>query len=184
MKGINYRVTALYLLLLAGLLNFSHCDVFDKESKVQDPLEEIMEHVEQFKKEATQRGFKLDAKVDALEISVQKRLVVDDEEYCGYVPLTPAGLYSNHVMFATNSGCWGDLSRWSHEVLVFHELGHAILDRAHNEDMFPNGAWVSIMKRRTGFGYTLYGDSNLERREYYIDELFDENTPAPEWAQQ
>lgn len=75
------------------------------------------------------------------------------------------------------------------EALVFHELGHCFLGRAHNSDLLPNGDPKSIM---TPGNYDLYapcvykiGDEDCNftfKRDYYLDELFDESTPVPEWA--
>ena len=61
--------------------------------------------------------------------------------------------------------------------------GHAILDRVHKEERLPNSAWASMMQGSTGFGYTLYGENSLDKRDYYVDELFDQNAPVPDWAQ-
>jgi hypothetical protein len=33
----------------------------------------------------------------------------------------------------------------SKEILMFHELGHAILRRSHDQSVLPNGDYASIM---------------------------------------
>ena len=75
------------------------------------------------------------------------------------------------------------------EALVFHELGHCFLGRQHDSNLLPNGDPKSIMTPRN---FNLYApciyqigeeDCNFTfRRDYYLDELFDESTPVPEWA--
>lgn len=75
------------------------------------------------------------------------------------------------------------------EALVFHEMGHCVLGREHLADLLPNGDPKSIM---TPGNYDLYapcvyeiGEENCNftfKRKYYVDELFDESTPVPDWA--
>ena len=84
-----------------------------------------------------------------------------------------------------------DKSRWfsfSEDVrgfLLFHELGHCELDRLHRNDKFDNNTWKSLMR----------GDpEDLEvwipipffgfRKDYFTDELFNEQISAPDWANQ
>lgn len=78
---------------------------------------------------------------------------------------------------------------YEQEALFFHELGHCVLNRPHNNQKLPNGDPKSIMVEGKWDLYTpcLYpiGGScpdNRFKRPYYIDELFDENTPIPTWA--
>ena len=76
------------------------------------------------------------------------------------------------------------------EVLIFHELGHCVLGRLHQNDYLPNGDPKSLMIQNEldqyACVYDLSGDNdcnNLFKREYYLDELFDPTTPTPDWAQ-
>lgn len=75
------------------------------------------------------------------------------------------------------------------EALVLHELGHCVLGRPHDADLLPNGDPKSIMTPRNTDLYApcVYQiaeeDCNFTfKRGYYLDELFDESTPVPEWA--
>jgi hypothetical protein len=87
--------------------------------------------------------------------------------------------------------CWTNAAKENKEALVFHELGHCLLNRLHRDDIFPNGDDVSIMKSK-GNGqyepcsYDLGGNNSncnkTSRRTYYLDELFDEKTSMPAWA--
>ena len=78
---------------------------------------------------------------------------------------------------------WKDVSASEREFTMFHEFGHLFLKRGHNIRTLPNGEFKSMM-------LTYEGMSNVEsihlylgvRRKYYVDELFDENTAVPEWA--
>ena len=92
----------------------------------------------------------------------------------------------------TNSPCWKNISENDKEALVFHELGHCLLNRiAHKNDTFADGSPKSIMVANNTdlYGPCIYAfDENptlcnkTNRRKYYIDELFDEKTAAPSWA--
>ncbi len=65
---------------------------------------------------------------------------------------------------------------------MFHELGHMVLDRFHRDDRLPNNSYASLMVSRGTAGF--YVGNAANRRTYYLDELFDEETPVPGWALQ
>ncbi len=63
---------------------------------------------------------------------------------------------------------WRSASGADQESLMYHELGHCLLDRGHNDNHNgPYGLPSSIM-RRTG----LQGDVYETYRDYYLKELF------------
>lgn len=75
------------------------------------------------------------------------------------------------------------------EALFFHELGHCILGRAHDNSLLPNGDPKSIMvedniRLYAPCEYPIGGtcQDNTYKRTYYMDELFNERTPVPQWA--
>ena len=75
------------------------------------------------------------------------------------------------------------------EALFFHELGHCILGRRHDNALLPKGDPKSIMvegniKLYAPCSYPIGGScpDNTYKRTYYIDELFNEQTPVPPWA--
>jgi hypothetical protein len=90
------------------------------------------------------------------------------------------GYRQNLVQIDSQCDAWryGGAGR---EILVFHELGHALLKRTHKDGRFPRGPLVSMMATSWNFGDLYLTDSS--KRPYYLDELFNPNTPAPEWAQ-
>jgi hypothetical protein len=83
-----------------------------------------------------------------------------------------------------NKNIWQTLNDSLQERLIFHELGHCELNRSHRNDKFNDGSWKSIMR---GDPLT-HLDEQIPipyfgfRRDYYIDELFDEQTQLPDWA--
>jgi hypothetical protein len=62
------------------------------------------------------------------------------------------------------------------EYIVFHELGHCVLNRPHTEDSFSNGVCSSIMRSGNGGCYDYY---NRFTRQYYVDELFEVEAISP-----
>ncbi|MCB0515588.1 MAG: hypothetical protein R2798_09315 [Chitinophagales bacterium] len=86
---------------------------------------------------------------------------------------------SPFIELDTTSSNW-QANEYSREQLIFHELGHCILNRQHKETILPNEQYASIMKAN---GDPLYASFNLFKRTYYLDELFDgAGTLAPDWA--
>jgi hypothetical protein len=66
------------------------------------------------------------------------------------------------------------------EDLIFHELGHGLLKRDHLNSTLENGDWKSIMCGGTKVNNRSWNINYRGiRRNYYIDELFNESTPAP-----
>jgi hypothetical protein len=67
----------------------------------------------------------------------------------------------------------------SPEQLVFHELGHMCLYREHDDSRIGNYP-KSIM---AGWDSPFWENAKYHnRRQYYVDELFNPNTERPEWS--
>jgi hypothetical protein len=84
------------------------------------------------------------------------------------------------VQISDAPNCWSSITSVNQEILLFHELGHAILGRPHLNDTLSNGDFKSMMFAGNQFG--VYNESTPERRKYYLDELFDQSTPPPVWS--
>jgi len=66
------------------------------------------------------------------------------------------------------------------ENLIFHELGHGILGRKHDNTVLANGDWKSIMCGGTKVANRSWNINYRGiRRDYYVDELFDNTVSAP-----
>lgn len=59
-------------------------------------------------------------------------------------------------------------------------MGHSVLSRQHVNDTLMNGDYKTMMFG--GNQFDLYNNFTQERRDYYLDELFDPNTPPPSWS--
>lgn len=85
---------------------------------------------------------------------------------------------------------WNEINKYEgadlmKEFIVFHELGHGLLKRKHENSVFPNGDWKTMMRGGDKLINGRQWNVNYrgERREYYLNELFDEgNTGSPEFG--
>ncbi|HET7732487.1 MAG TPA: hypothetical protein VFK73_01515, partial [Paludibacter sp.] len=101
-----------------------------------------------------------------------------------------AGLthYENPIRIEIDRNYWNDISKTAgadlmKEDLIFHELGHGLLKRKHLNTTLENGDWKSIMCGGTKVNNRPWNiNYKGVRRAYYIDELFNESTPAPEFS--
>lgn len=68
--------------------------------------------------------------------------------------------------------------------VVFHELGHGLLNRGHDNSLLPNLEWKTIMCGGDAVeGRDWSVNFNGYRKEYYLNELFNTRTEAPAWSQ-
>ena len=183
------------LVLILAATTLAGCDLlpFQTDESAQerkDPKKQIETFMQRFEEAGEARGIDVsdpDADVlrsiDSVIVAVRSRLVYEGTEYCGYVPTKGYG-YTDSLLISLKEACWFGVSDHVREALVFHELGHSVLGRVHEDERLPNGSPASIMFPKTGFGYRLYGDETLDRRTYYLDELFDSDTSVPGWAKE
>lgn len=150
---------------------------------VYDVPEEFQPHIDSFIKEASIRGHSIeivnliisyDVKIEipycgvcnssSKDPRIQKVITINPNLQCGYDPLET-------------------------ENFIFHELGHCVLGRLHNSELLPNGDPKSIMiegnlNLYSPCIYQINEDpcDNTFKRKYYLDELFDEGAPIPDWG--
>ncbi len=90
------------------------------------------------------------------------------------------------IYINANIKCWQNSGQL--ETLIFHEMGHCILGREHDISLLPNGDAKSIMypddiSLYAPCAYPINDSCNqLYKRSYYLDELFNPNTPVPDWG--
>ncbi|MFK8009651.1 MAG: putative metallopeptidase [Saprospiraceae bacterium] len=157
--------------LIASLLFFG-CKKDDaNEYTVNSDFEE---YVQRFIDEGAARGVEIDFSDTGLLIEYSDRIVNGASGYCY--------LGDHHIVIDKSE--WPDLTDTQKEYLIFHELGHCELDRQHKNNQFDNLLWQSLMR-----GDPLVGtQQNIPvpyygfRKNYYRDELFNQNTSAPDWS--
>lgn len=101
-----------------------------------------------------------------------------------------AGLthYESPIRIEIDKTYWNDISNYAgaemmKEDLIFHELGHGLLKRDHLNTNLENGDWKSMMCGGTKVNNRPWNINYRGiRRDYYINELFDQSTPAPAFS--
>jgi hypothetical protein len=108
---------------------------------------------------------------------------MDGFSFCGYGYTDYDGFGTRRIEIVKNRNCWDDQSDVFKEILVFHEIGHAILGRPHIWNSLPDGSEVSLMcgdQFCNPFG--VYNRYQEYKRDYYIDELLGVHEGIPDWA--
>lgn len=174
---MRFRFWLIALLLLGG------CDRNEDFKPVYDVPEEIQPLVDSFIHEAAIRG---------VTVSITNLIVTYDDNpanaVCGSCNSSvPSNDIQKIITIRSEAPCW--IEQLELEALVFHELGHCILGRLHLNDLLPNGDPKSLMiADNVGLYapclYPIDGEpcDNSFKRDYYLDELFNEDTPVPDWA--
>jgi hypothetical protein len=115
------------------------------EATVYELAPEFQKYVDKFFEEANSRGI-----IIAKENLIVKaaKTTSNFSDICG--KCTPSNKNSESQrtieINSTNSPCWKTISDNDKEVLVFHELGHCLLNRiAHKNETFAGGSPKSIM---------------------------------------
>ncbi|MCQ2225078.1 MAG: hypothetical protein MJZ14_05050 [Paludibacteraceae bacterium] len=107
------------------------------------------------------------------------------------LPNTTIGLctYQDPLLVQIDAPYWEETKKYEDQEnlrqnVVFHELGHGLLNRAHDNSLLPNKEWKTIMcggDQVPGRDWSI--NFNGYRKAYYMDELFNIRTTAPEWSQ-
>ncbi len=164
----RHILLALPLVLMACRPDPVAPEVYEVPSRIQP-------YVDAFEMEASKRG----VDIDITNLRVEFEGDLNDGTAAGLCTFASASNPTPYIRLDTTSFNWQN-NEYHREILVFHELGHCILNRLHRDDNLPNGN-ISSMMRSTG--EQVYGGLlNQFKRSYYLDELFDESTAAPDWA--
>lgn len=162
-------VNPFYILLPLLFLSMA-CSKEEVSREVIIP-EEVQPYIDRFIAEAAQRDHFIDLTNFGLDITFVQGLEDTLAAYC------------NNGKIVINQKFWDTRSDVTLEAMIFHELGHCILQRAHHNSLLPNDEWNSIMR---GDPLPEGRSSSINfsgiRRQYYIDELFDVATSEPDWV--
>ncbi len=165
-----------YLYLLLLLVFFTNCGKDINKNRLVDEALEV--YVDRFFAEAALRD--IDVSEDNLEVVFKD---LSNEGLCGLGHYRYKDTELRKVEITPDFFCWGFHDDLSRENLVFHELGHAILLRSHNNALLPNGLPAQMMcDGNTCNTFTHYGKYTQGKRDYYIDKLFNLNAQMPEWG--
>ncbi len=121
-------------------------------------------YFERFEEEGALRGLDIDLVAEGIIGEIRE---IAEEHVAGQC--TYGSFIDNHIII--DLSFWkSDVSDYTREMVVFHELGHCYLNRGHREDAHPNGACVSVMRSGAGSCFDNYRE---ETRKEYLDELFE-----------
>lgn len=175
---IDMRAGALLILLLFSISCSN--ESFEPVYEVPEEFEPI---VEQFITEAKTRGY--DLTINNLIISYSDEI---EALYCGKCNSKAPNDEIQKIISINPTVCW--MNDYQKEALIFHELGHCFLLRDHDNSTLPNGDPKSMMVKNnlsvySPCVYAIGGTTECNfvfKRDYYLDELFDQSTPVPDWA--
>jgi len=124
--------------------------------------ERLWEYFRSFEVEAQARGLSFDLKALNILGVIQN---IDQQGVAGHCK------FGSHIdnEVTIDNGFWARANAATKEFVVFHELGHCVLLRDHDETSLSNGVCASIM--RSGVE-ECRDDYNQTTRKQYLDELF------------
>lgn len=158
----------IYIIILVIIGIIFGCSKIDYDNSELNNSE-FQSYVDSFKEEAKTRGHNIDAN------SINFYLADIENENVG-------GLCNQRKEeIVIDRDNWEIASEIEKELLVYHELGHCILGRAHRNETSENGDCLSIMDgTENNFNCSKNIYSSLWRA-YYLDELFNNVTVLPKW---
>jgi hypothetical protein len=167
--------------LLKNLLIAIFCFLFftacGRNDDPKESTKELKSYIERFLQEAKKRGYDYSAEAENITIKFDNL----PNNQAGYTNAT-----KNPVLISIDRTYWNNIGGFEgadlmREFIVFHELGHGILNRNHENAFFTNGDWTTMMRGGDKLvdGREWNVNYRGERRNYYLDELFgDEDSKA------
>lgn len=139
---------------------------------------ELSPYLDLFLSEAKTHGFNFDVEKDGLIMKFS-----DLES-----PTIGLCTYSDPILVEIDRTYWSEVTQYENcedlrQNVVFHELAHGLLNRRHDNSTLSNTEWKSLM-----CGGDVVDDRSWqvnflgERRQYYLDELFNAKMAEPSWA--
>ncbi|MEM6319243.1 MAG: hypothetical protein AAF960_16340 [Bacteroidota bacterium] len=185
--------TACFVFILLGSLTFFSCK---KEADIEVPTPpptpvpilridpRFQPYIDNFIKAGRQRGVNLSINnLTARLVDEFSRNEAIGQGFCGYGWWDYGGTGLPRVEIRNEGNCWTELNDLEKENFMFHELGHALLSRPHtNGRLFRNSAPQSVMCSTVCSNFSVFFRDGL-LREYYLNELFDQSTPRPDFIE-
>jgi len=145
----------------------------DDDLKVQNIDDEFKDYVASFVNEGALRGLDINFEdynvdivfgdLDTLQLSGVCDEISSDDDF----------------EITIDEDIWPRLNSRQREELIFHELGHCFLGRPHKNELISLGEVCMSTMSSGGFCMRDLYDKNWKK--YYIDELFNESAPVPDW---
>lgn len=162
MKYILFAFTVIFIL---------SCNI-ERTTAIPD---EILPYVESFFEEAQIRGLDIEMSDYVIHIDLKD---IDNPDHAG-----TCNSRANRIEIDENT--WSNFSHEKREWLIFHELGHCILNRSHKNKRTSDFECLSYMRGGKDDDFdcstNLYSDL---WRSYYLNELFNDTEELPDWHKQ
>ncbi|MFT5264269.1 MAG: hypothetical protein ACI8YQ_003015 [Polaribacter sp.] len=123
---------------------------------------ELWDYFQRFEEEALLRGERIDLNTRNLTAEIMEITEDGVAGTCSYSSHAP-----NHIVI--DQSFFNQTSELLKEMVIFHELGHCVLFRGHNEATHANGTCASIMRSGIEGCRDNYREAT---RKTYLDELF------------
>ncbi len=150
----------LYFLPLIVLTVFS-CQ--EEPEETIDP--DLLPYIESFVFEANERDYPIT--IESIDIEVKFENIADPS-VIGRCLRSETG---ENLGIAVDPIYWKLASELEREYVMFHELGHCVLNRSHTSESDSNNTCLSIME--PGTGELCMSNYNETTRASLLDELFD-----------
>ena len=149
-----------WILMMSGMLLIWGCGDDDVIERFVEPS--LQTYFDRFANEAAARGVHID--FDSSNVSGYIRLITEQGVIgqCAHKDNEPNTVIIDKIYWDKSN----DLQR---EFVVFHELGHCVLNREHLDDADNNGNCISIMTSGVGQCNIVY---NITTRSNMLNELF------------
>ena len=125
----------------------------------------VQPYIDRFLNEGELRGVVLDVDAVGLEARIETVLFQSSGHVLGFCNNEDK---DNHYI-VLDAKYWPTATDLEKELLVFHELGHCLLGRDHDDTTLADGTCLSIMHSGTGSCRNAY---SIATRKAYLDELF------------
>lgn len=141
--------------------------------------EQLKVHLDSFESEAQSRGISLD--LARTELVFVGDIFFNGQRACirNFENFENQG--NARIEVSANPDCWENRNDQERENLLFREFGEALLDRLTNNSKLPNGLPASLMCNDCDI-FSLYDQSTIERRSYYLNELMGVDQEIPDWG--
>ena len=158
-KRVIMRKNKTYLLLALSCLLMWSCSK-DAEPKIIEA--ELQVHFDAFVTEAASHNIEID--LSTIDLGGYVKNIETDGTMGQCISYTDG---SKNVV--VDEQIWDRLDALEREYVVFHELGHCILQRSHNDEQDTNGVCESIMQSGDRLCQSNYTITN---RSILLNELF------------
>jgi hypothetical protein len=171
-KGLNFKtlhfVTGLFFLIIG-------CSEPKQPEPIIYSVPEKLEPIVLRFVTIAENDYQIDLPKDNLIITLHDQVLAEETPVCARAEGPLLAINQRRVFLDTNCVFYQSDSI-ALEILIFHELGHAWLDREHDNSLRTDGRKKSLMHSAPWNPFNDFYLQDLTLRDYYLDELFGKNS--------